>query len=271
MNRRAFLLSSICSLATTPVLAAPRRRPRPPKPPQPPVQGTYWSTDHETGNLSDWSLGNGGGNFSDSGNNQNLEVLTTQAQKYAGNWSALCKIKKANNFQIGTRLMRWRDSAGNVLPPEAYYSTWMYVPHAYRTTADWWIVFQFKSQRRDNSGSDPTITGNLSGNGADYEFYFWDHINQRSYDAGVVLRPARWTHLEAWFRWDRTNGAVKFWQDGALRIDRGGLTTKIRNDDNWQVWGVGNYTSDIQGHPDGNGIAEVYFDSCAITSARKGP
>jgi hypothetical protein len=132
-------------------------------------------------------------------------------------------------------------------------------------------VFQFKSQRYDNSGSDPTITGNLYGDGDGYEFYFWDHIKLRSYDSPVRFQANTWVHLEAWMKFHRTEGAVKFWQDGQLVIDRSKLTTKIRTNDPHQIWGIGNYTSDIQGHPNGPGLADVYFDNAAISSARRGP
>ena len=235
----------------------------------------YWQTSHETGDLSDWSKSatgdTAGGNFSDEENGDLLEVGVARTGDMTRNmYAAHCKIKRAIDRSIGTRLMRWRDWQGNLIPAEAYYSTWMYVPHNYLTTAGWWIVFQFKSQRRDNSTSDPTITGNLWSDGGDYVFYFWDHLKDRRYESTAKIKAGRWTHLEAKFRYDRTKGALNFWQDGKLVIERRGLCTKIRQSDLHQVWGIGNYTSGIDGHPDGAGIAEIYFDDAAICAKRKG-
>ena len=146
----------------------------------------------------------------------------------------------------------------------------MYVKHNYRTTGGWWIVCQFKSQRPDGSTSDPTLTGNLDGDGTGYTFYFYDHLKKASYASPVRFSAGEWVHLESWMRYDTTQGAVTFWLNGEEVIKQTGLSTKFKADDRFNVWGVGNYTSDIAGHPDGPGIAEVYFDDAMVSTVRRG-
>ena len=89
--------------------------------------------------------------------------------------------------------------------------------------------------------------------------------------AGDIFKAGVWVHLEAWMKYHQTLGAIKFWQDGKLVIQQDKLTTKLLPGDLHSVWGIGSYTSGIEGHPDGVGIAEVYFDDAAISSVRRGP
>ncbi len=272
MNRRDFGRSALAAFAcglSEPVSAKPRSQAIS-------ASNVLWSADHEEGTLLDWSKTVGfsvsGGNFSDSlVNNENLIVSVTANRPHRGRYSLYTKIKGAiNNHTVATRIMRWRDDRGQVFPKEAYYSTWMYVVHNYRTTAGWWIIAQFKTRRPDNSTADPTLTWNLQGDGSGYTFYFYDHSKKVSYKSPVRFRAGEWVHLEAWMRYDTTQGAVTFWLNGQEVINRTGLRTKLTNNDLYQIWGVGNYTSGIEGHPDGPGIAEIYFDDAMVSTARRG-
>lgn len=283
MHRREFqrtVLAAASSLII-PQVADAQSSKTPKTPSNPPTGPTIlWSASHEVGNLSEWSQSgspsvSSGGNMSDDENNEDLEVNVTTAKPYAGSFSAHTKIKRAQNRKIGIRLMRWRDRFGNVLPEEAYYSTRMFIPHAtYRMPSGWWNVFQFKS-RHFTSGtetvSDPTLTGNLTGDGQGYWFHFTDHRrNKITYPSSVKVRGGQWVHLEAWMRWHPTQGAVKLWQNGVLTIDKSNLSTKFTANDPIFSWGIGNYTDNILGHPAGPGIAEIYFDNAVISTVRQG-
>ena len=45
---------------------------------------------------------------------------------------------------------------------------------------------------------------------------------------------------------------------------------KLTVSDRFLVGGIGNYTSGIEGHPSGPGIAEVYFDDLMVSTVRRG-
>src|SRR5215213_5809789 len=119
LNRRDFTSSALAAIVygvSRPAVAQPAIEPILPA-------NVLWSADHEKGNLLEWSQSapgiSAGGNFSDSPrNNENLEVVVTAENPHTGKYAVHTKVKAAVNRTIGIRLLRWRDTLGQVFPNE---------------------------------------------------------------------------------------------------------------------------------------------------------
>jgi hypothetical protein len=216
-----------------------------------------WSADHETGDLSQWSAGDGGGVF----NSGTGEVRPSQTVARTGRFSVALSIRDASGQPQAARIFRWAEN-----PLEAYYSAWLLFPERFQTGL-WWDVFQFKSP--DEAGqSQPTWVLNV-GNRPDGEmvFYLWDALNRRSYQDGsrsTTVPVGRWVHVEAFYRRSTAEaGRIVVWQDGVKLFDRDGVRTAISER---VQWSLANYTDWLA-----PSTATIYADDAVISTVRVGP
>ncbi len=222
-----------------------------------PASSVIWSATHESADMSDWTLGGGGGIFnSGSGTARASDVVA-----HSGRYSAAMSITNASNQTQAVRLFRWGESRQH---PEAYYSAWYYFPQGWKGIS-WWNVFQFKSKLSE-SVNDPLWVLNVGSrsNGEMY-FYLFDWINRKSYNQSVKNIPVgQWFHLEAYYKQAAdSSGQVTFWQDGTKIVEVAGVATRRPGD---QVhWSVNNYTDNLD-----PSSATIYVDDAMISTVRVG-
>jgi len=218
----------------------------------------YWSADHETGDLSQWSEGGPGAGGQVLSANAQLTVVSSPT--HSGRFAVRSAIS-TNGKNEYARLYRW----GN-LPDDAYFRVWMWIPQRY-TIGQYWNVFEFQGR------PDPTTPANLSylwsldleqaANG-DMSWYLFDGQRQDKYlPSATTLAPiGRWFMVEALLHQATDNtGRITFWIDGSLLVDVSGVSTVLNA---WLSWDVGGVSPAITQQP-----AELYLDDAAIS--RSGP
>jgi hypothetical protein len=224
----------------------------------PPAAGrVLWSADHETGDLSQWTAGDGGGAF----NSGTGEVRVSQVVAHSGRHSLALSIRDADGQPQAARIFRWAEN-----PAEAYYSAWLFFPERFEI-GRWWDVFQFKSP--DQAGvSQPAWVlnvGNLPT--GEMVFYLWDALSRQAHQAGpraTAVPVGRWVHVEAFYRRSTGQaGRIAVWQDGVRLLDRDGVRTALSES---VQWSLANYTDWISPR-----AATIYADDAVISTARVGP
>jgi hypothetical protein len=100
-----------------------------------------WSTDFESGDLSDWSAppGTGGVYLADAGPSDAAFEIS-DAQAHSGQFSA-----RFTSVAGAQPTSRYPPGGGGlyksaVFPAQAYYSAWYYIPRSYQTLSDWSIL-----------------------------------------------------------------------------------------------------------------------------------
>ncbi len=249
-------------------------------------QSILWYADHESGNLHQWTDEGweyeGGDIYTTGPADEAFAELTTSFAN-SGHASVAATIRNAYRAENGSRavrLMRWTnrawDDGGQYFPLQAYYSTWVYMPHAYNPTkyapwdpgdGGWWNIFQFKSNDQHGE-SQPIWVVNMANDGTSPYLYLYSKYNvPHSYaQADPIPFPVgQWVHLEAYYRQSSTkSGAIRIWQDGHLIFSIENVVTVLANN---AVWGIGNYTDHIAGGPV-EGEATLYFDDAAVSRKR---
>jgi hypothetical protein len=223
-----------------------------------PVGGrVLWSADHETGDLSQWTAGDGGGAF----NSGTGEVRVSQVVARTGRHSLALSIRDADGQPQAARIFRWAEN-----PLEAYYSAWLLFPEPFQT-GRWWDVFQFKSP--DQAGvSQPAWVlnvGNLPT--GEMVFYLWDALGQQAHQQSpeaTAVPVGRWVHVEALYRRSTGQaGRIAIWQDGVRLLDRDGVRTALSES---VQWSLANYTDWLVPRS-----ATIYADDAVISTTRVGP
>lgn len=229
---------------------------------QSPANSIIWQADNETGDLSQWTIGQYGEAAFNSGTGI-TSVTDTVAR--SGRHALQLSISQVNGTaDQGARIFRWNDPNGKPLPKSAYYSAWLYIPELV-DSPDWWNLFQFKS--KSNNVSDPMwLLTATSGRDGQLRLELWDALERRSY-APSVDRPlpiGRWVHVEAYFNaaTDRS-GSVIIWLDGAELVRAEGVRTTTA--DNVQ-WSLNNYANRLS-----PSTVTVYWDDAVIATQRQGP
>lgn len=174
-----------------------------------------WSARHETGDLTEWSTGEGG--TADDQPTTTVGVSTDFA--HSGRYAA-----KLTNGATGTydASRVWRESS---FPKDAYYSSWFYLTQAYRTTADWTIL-----QFRAPTAQDPSVIAQLldvdlrSLPSGDMILSVFDHraqyLRSPTPDVAMPVPIGRWFQIEAYFRnVADDSGRLTIWLDGQLNYD----------------------------------------------------
>jgi Polysaccharide lyase len=217
-----------------------------------------WSATHEGGDLSEWSIGAGGGDSADA---PDATVGITTDYAHSGKYAV-----KLTNGAVGTaRSSRvWRVGA---FPDEAYYSAWYYLPRAYQTKVDWTIL-QFRSPT-----ADPTMLGLFldldvrSLPGGELILSLMDHrapyLRSATPDPPLLIPVGRWFHVESFFRnANDDTGHLIVWLDGQVNYDvtraMGAHPTLY-----WTPCNMGNDLTPTQ--------SEIYVDDAAISLVRVTP
>ncbi len=253
-----------------------------------------WYADAETGNLDQFTYGNnpsaGGGVFNTPlSNPSQAQVTASTGVAHSGNYAFRTEINGAyHEVTRAVRMMRWTDKpwnmGGQYLPSDAYYSTWMYLPHLYDprqyapwdTNGDggWWNVFQFKSYDVNNI-SQPTFVLNIGRSGGNMRFYLTRiHPTAQTYYPSFTFNipVGQWFHVEArYVASENPDGLIQIWLNGQLAFDVQNVVTSLPNNPPGtyeHAWGIGNYTDHVVGHPNSDGTAVVYFDDAIISSQR---
>lgn len=234
-----------------------------------------WSADMETGDISQWDHNapwRSGPGLTD------FRLSTTQV--HGGRHSLATSI----DTRIGTAGIRWarryitRDAP--LLPDEAYYSAWFYLPGPFKS--QWWNFMQWKrSYQRPNGGSsDPVASVNFEeragsdalyfalnykvGNDGGYKTPGWGNVASSPID--VPLR--QWVHLECKYRWSTVrNGEITCWQDGQQIWSLTGIKTEFDyvGDAYPRQFSVNAYASEVSPAP-----YTFYLDDVAISLNRLG-
>lgn len=95
-----------------------------------------WATDHETGDLSDWYRGHGGGVF----NSGTGRVSVTTEAAHTGRYSAKMEVWGIDQGVQACRLFRWGERL-----TEGYFSAWYMFPVLPQVN-DWLTIFEFKKR-----------------------------------------------------------------------------------------------------------------------------
>ena len=229
----------------------------PPPPPQ--ACQVLWSTDLETGDLSQWSHDALGGEF----NSGNGDTAISSVIARSGQYSARQTIATGDGNAHGTRMFRWGEGRQH---DALYYSVWYYFPQRY-TPASWWNVFQFKSKTptRNDAFWQLNIGNRPSGN---MYLYAYNWVNTRRFEAQLTpldLPVGRWVHIETYLRCaGDSSGQFTVWQDGNKIYDFPNVPTRYADGD--CQWSVNNYSDGISPSP-----AVTYIDDAAISTTRVGP
>ena len=227
--------------------------------------GALWSTDMETGDLSQWfypmtgPVGNFGGDIENSG------IATAVASTdfaHSGRYSAKLTITTPSTPTSGVRLFRWAESQKY---PQLYYSVWYYFPQSYSPSL-FWNVLQWKSKHLVSGvpTSDPFFTLEVGANPTGEMFFYLGDDNthatyQQASQRVMAIPVGRWFNVEAFYQCDGSGaGRVAIWQDGAPLWDIQNVNTRYADGD--CQWSVNNYSSGLT-----PATATIYIDDAAIS------
>src|SRR6267143_1895819 len=248
------------------------------------IRQFLWTAGMEAGNMLEWYLDGGGGEFNGNpGNNPGTGLVpmnvagslsqATQEQARSGSWSAKMSIPGAWG---AVRLWRWKESMAY---RELYYSAWYFVPQLYTMdvaaggSTNWW---QYKSTTATQN--DPFwLIGwqNAGPNGAmRMDMVWWGpatdgplpgQSGSRQWLSTVDIPIGRWFHIEVRHvcAGDFT-GAIQVWQDGVELFHLEGVKTRYPTGD--CKWALSNYASNISPSP-----YYFYADDVAVSTTRIGP
>lgn len=216
-----------------------------------------WWTDHETGDLSDWSR-DGGGTWT-SGNGT-LALVSDPVR--SGNYALRSSVNTSNVAQsagIGLR--------GALMPNEACYSAWFFAPTALTTTG-FWLFFKFRSRQvADQPASDVDIWDLdvvTASNGSPVLALYRHDRGEILSTSSVSVPIARWFQLEACLlaRSD-SSGHLAVWLDGDAVFE---LNAQWTMPSQYVEWNVGNVAQEIT-----PSSASLYVDDAAVSTRRLGP
>jgi hypothetical protein len=212
----------------------------------------YWFADHETGDLSQWAEGA----VSDQIVSADAQLTVVNSPTHSGRFAVMSAINAATRTSYA-RLFR-----SGVLPNDAYFRVWMYIPQRY-TIGLYWNVFEFQGRTDPAKPSSYVYLWSLDleqASNGDMSWYLFDDLRQKRYPPQVttVAPIGRWFLVEAFMHQATDNsGQVTFWIDGTLLVDVTGVSTVPTM---WLSWNVGGSASNIAEQP-----AEIFLDDAAIS------
>jgi len=216
-----------------------------------------WSADHETGDLSNWTISgpSGSGGMFNSGT---ATGVASPDYAHTGTYS----LKATISGSSAVRMFRWNETYQN---PTMYYSAWYYFPQRYQATAGWWNIMQWKSVTQANncnlSLSDPFYVLDVH-NRADGTMYLRLYNWQKGFYTEQTLKNinvGQWVHVQAYYKSAGDNtGHVTIWQDGVQIIDLANVQTKYTG--GCYAWSVDNYSGGLSPNP-----ATIYADDVSIS------
>lgn len=234
-----------------------------------------WSADMETGDISQWDHNapwRSGPGLTD------YRLASTQV--HTGRNSLATSI----DTRIGTAGIRWArryiDDDTPLLPDEAYYSVWFYLPGPF--SSQWWNFMQWKRsyQRPGGASSDPVASVNFEERSGSDALYF--SLNYKVGNDGGYKTPGwgtaasspidvplrQWVHLECKYRWSiARTGEITCWQDGEQIWSLTGIKTEFDyiGDAFPRQFSINAYANDVTPSP-----YTLYLDDAAISLNRLG-
>jgi hypothetical protein len=263
-------LTLVCIVATFPFTTCGRESASPLSSTSQASRGAVlWSADHESGDLSQWYVDDGGGEF----NSGNASSAASHDVAHSGRYSARATIVTPGISAV--RLFRWNESHIN---PEAYYSAWFYFPLRYRAPV-WWNVFSFKSRNGPANDAFWSLqVGNRPAGGMYLYLDWWNGLSiegphrgefgGRSFDQGGKDVPVwNWMHVEVFLRQSSAfDGQLIVWQDGVELFNVRDVRTRYPAPNGANEWSVNNYGDAITPSP-----TTIYIDDAVISTSRIRP
>jgi hypothetical protein len=131
-----------------------------------------------------------------------------------------------------------------ILPAEAYYGAWYYIPES-ATNTDLWNLFHFQGGNADTSSQhylwDVSLVNAPTG---ELNLRVFDSLHGKPIGDGPAVPIAQWLHIV--FYWKRakdTSGEVALYQEGTRVVD---VTNLVTDDTDWGQWYVGNLANALQ-------------------------
>jgi hypothetical protein len=220
-----------------------------------------WWTDHETGDTSDWSRNAEGTTWTSSGGQ--LDVVDAPAR--SGNHALRSVVTSVSS--VGMLSGAVAERAG-IVPVDAFYSAWFYVPVSITSTS-YWLVYKFRSRRMASDAASDVDAWDLDflsdGHGG-MQFTLFGHAANAN-ETPTVVTPVpigRWFQVEAFLRATNDNtGKLTIWIDGVTAFD---VQARPTVPSPFVEWSVGAITEMIAPTP-----ATIYVDDAAISTRRLGP
>ncbi len=220
-----------------------------------------WSARHEGNTFDEWLTPPGG---SANANPTPNTVDVSSERAYRGMFSARLSIDAPlNGGQSNSGLSR-----RGLLPTEAYYSAWYYLPHSV-TVGGFWVIFKLRTRDSvDDAGTEHELfdldlknlpTGEMT-------LRLYDH---RSGDipldvAEPVVPVGRWFQVEAFYRnAPDATGRVTYWLDGKQIVD---VTGRPTGQTPWVQWLAVSVAEDLTPSTE-----VIFIDDAAISLSRVGP
>jgi hypothetical protein len=230
----------------------------------PPASAPVWSADHETGDASQWPQITAG--WDDAGCVEHAVVADGHAQ--SGSYSMKMTIDGSGLPRAACRQARLLE----IRTQNTYiYEVSYFLPEPVLTLSNHWNVFQFKSKRSSDPGSDPMWTIDFQGDPL-RPVLAWQGGNfglQGPFvDSGIAFKEwpndlttvpiGRWTTLTVLLDQSAEHdGAIKVWHDGTLIYDFANVRTEYPN--LAPQWAVGNYSNGLTVNP-----YTLYLDDASI-------
>lgn len=175
---------------------------------------------------------------------------SSRVKAHSGRRAAAFRVSTENGEEE-TRCVR-----EGILPDEAYYGAWFYVPAAIVTAN--WNLMHFQGFRNDRLYGLWDVSLRNTDDGELY-LYVYDFIRRRAHRRPVPVRvmPESWFRVVFYLRRaaDAT-GEIALFQDGQELLRVGGIVT---DDSSWGQWYVGSFAGSVT-PPD----VTVYVDDVTI-------
>jgi hypothetical protein len=253
-------------------------------------KSVIWATDHETGDLSDWYRGHGGGVF----NSGTGQVSVTTEAAHTGWYSIKMEVWGIDQGAQACRLFRWGEHL-----TEGYFSAWYMFPVLPQVN-DWLTIFEFKKRTVQDSGAvvgplrkavqDSEAVADSTG-GVPQDSIRREVIDPTWYNEvktrpqGVILtlshfnktynlpgnvqdapliQAGRWFHVEWYYKDGVEDGIIRVWIDGKPiwsleNVDTRGVDPDIQ-------WAPVLYGTGVT-----PGHLVLYVDDAVISPRRIGP
>jgi hypothetical protein len=217
-----------------------------------------WWTDHETGDLSDWTR-DGGSTWTSGGGKLDLVSTPVRSGHFALRSTVSSNSVAAPSAGIAIR--------SGLMPNEACYSAWFFIPTRV-TTNGYWLIYKFRSRSvADQPSSDVDMwdLDVVTGQNQALVLSLYRHDREEMAVAESVSVPVeRWFQLESCLlAANDSSGHLRVWLDGASAFE---LTAQLTMPSQYVEWNVGSIGEAL------NPVsASVYVDDAAVSTRPLGP
>jgi hypothetical protein len=208
-----------------------------------------WHADHEVGDMSEWTAGNGGGAMAPS--------MVATGEAHSGTHAV--RVGLLNEVTL------WRQGT---FPQDCYYSAWFFLPVAFQEITSWTIM-TFGSADLGDAGtrSEKTILNLRTLPGGDIVlFVFDDRVAYEQWPLAVppaVVPVAKWFQIEVRYRnANDDTGRMTIWIDGVQVYD---ITHRPSGVTPGMYFGIGNVPDVVTPR------ADILMDDAVISLSRVTP